>query len=247
MKKPLHPWNIISILNPKLDNEVLGLESLYQRPASEGDTPAENLVLMVSKLIHMSKMLSIYVTTDDTSTVESCQRLAEEIHLHEKLATTGLYDLAPDMSKNLFKMVFPLPSRMERISLNFKNILNSWHIKTAEGIPVSDEAQEELVQIFLVVIDMLENLRDALLTPDKFILEQIMEQRQKLTRLLEDARGAKWERLQARMCLPQRASIYVGVLDSFRNVNEYITRMCDSVLFLILESEAAALAKKTDP
>ncbi len=246
MQKKLNSWNTLHVFSPKLDKEFNGLEYLYKRPASACDTPAENLVLMASKLIHMSKMLSICITRDDTKTIGVCQRLAEEIHLHEELATAGLYELAPDMGRDIFKMVVRFPSRMERISLNFNNILNSWRVKTTEGIPVSDKAQEELTHIFEVVIDMLESLRDVLIMSDKFMLEHIKTQGQKLTKLVEDARRANWERLEGRICRPQRASVYVEVLDSFRNVNEYVSRMYESLLYLLLESEGAVHAEKTD-
>jgi len=246
MQKKLNSWNSLYAFSPKLNREINGLEYLYKRPASECDTPAENLVLMASKLIHMSKMLSMYITCEDTTVIDVCQRLAKEIHLHEELATAGLYDLATDMGKDLFKMVVRFPSRMERISLNFNSILSSWHVKTAEGIPVSDKAQEELSGIFEVVTDMLESLRDVLIMSDKFMLEHMKAQGQKLTKLVEDARHANWDRLEARICRPQRASVFVEVLDSFKNINEYVSRMYESLLYLILESEGATRAENSD-
>lgn len=243
---PPNPWYFIGVLNPKIDGRVDGLEYLHERPASERDTPAENLMLMVSKLIHMSKMLSIYMTTDDGPTAQLCLQLADEIHLHEELATARIYDLEPDMSKGIFKIVLPFPSRLERISLSFKNILSSWRIKTTEGIPISDQAQEELAQILQVVVEILESLRDVLLTPDKFMLEQMRFQGEKLKQLVDGARLANWERLQARVCRPQRASVYLDVLDSLKNVNEYAGRMYDSLRHLLLELESSTHGEEND-
>ncbi len=232
MEKRLDSWNMLHAFSRALNKEVNALEYLYKRPASEGDTPVENLILMVSKLIHMSKMLSVYVTSGNTATIGDCLRLAEEIHLHEKLATAALYEEAQDMGKDVFKVVVRFPSRIERISISFRNILNSWQIKTMEGIPVSDEAQEELAYIFEVVIDMVESLRDFLTISDKFMLEHIKSQSQKLTEIVKDARSANWDRLETGICRPQRASVFAEVIDSFENVNEYLSRMYDSLLYL---------------
>lgn len=232
MKGQRYFWNVLRVVSRKLDAEVRNLEDLFNMPVSEADTPEEHLVLMISKVIHMTERLSICMKTNDGSIIESCQSLAEEIRRHERLATSGLVEQASFMGKHMFKTVVRFPSRVERIAIMFGNISDCCRIKSVEGIHFSDKAQEELSVIFEVVLEMLKKLRDILVIHNKFLLGQIKFDRHRLEHLVEEARLANWERLEAGICPPPSASVYVEILDCFRNVNEYIARMSQNLLDL---------------
>jgi Na+/phosphate symporter len=230
MKGQRYFWNVLRVVSRKLDKEVRNLEDLYNMPVSEADAPEEHLVLMISKVIHMTEKLSTCINTNDGSIIESCQRLAEEIRRHERLATAGLVEQASFMGKHMFKIVVRFPSRMERIAIMLGNILDCCRIKTSEGIHFSHKAQEEISVIFEVALDMLKKLRDTLVIHNKFLLGQIKFDRHRLEHLVEDARLANWERMEAGICPPPSASVYVEILDCFRNVNEYVAKMSESLL-----------------
>jgi Na+/phosphate symporter len=136
------------------------------------------------------------------------------------------------MGKHMFKIVVRFPSRMERIAIMLGNILDCCRIKTVEGIYFSHKAQDELSMIFEAALDMLKKLRDTLVIHNKFLLGQIKFDRHRLEHLVEDARLANWERMEAGICPPPSASVYVEILDCFRNVNEYIARMSQNLLDL---------------
>jgi Na+/phosphate symporter len=232
MKQRPHFWNVLRIVSPGQNEEVKALENLYTTPISEVDTPEQNLVLMISKLIYMIELLSVCVKTNKDSIIEQCQLLAGEIRRHERLATSGLVDQASVMGKTVFKIAVRFPSRIERIAIMLGNILDCCRIKAAERGKFSDEAQEELSEIFQVASGMLRKLRDTLVVPNRFLLGQIRFDGQKLEHLVEDARLANWERMEARVCHPHRASIYVEILDSFKYVNEYMAKMSENLLDL---------------
>jgi Na+/phosphate symporter len=225
-------WNVLRIVSPRQDDEVKALENLYATPVSEADTPEQNLVLMISKLIYMIELLSICMKTNQGPMMDSCQLLAEEIRRHERLATAGLVGKASVMGKHVFKIAVRFPSRIERIAIMLRNILDCCRIKANERGQFSDEAQEELSGIFQVASGMLRKLRDTLVVPNRFLLGQIRFDGQRLDHLIEDARLANWERMEARACLPHRASIYVEILDSFRHMNEYMAKMSGNLLDL---------------
>src|SRR5208283_951683 len=134
MKGQRHFWNVLRVVSRKLDKEVRHLEDLYSMPVSEADTPEEQLVLMISKIIYMTESLSICMKTNDGSIIESCQLLATEIRGHERLATSGLVEQASFMGKYMFKIVVRFPGRMERVAIMLGNILDCCCIKTAKGI-----------------------------------------------------------------------------------------------------------------
>ncbi|MGO9568354.1 MAG: hypothetical protein ACLP5H_12505 [Desulfomonilaceae bacterium] len=232
MKGQRYFWNVLRVVSRKLDKEVRHLEDLYNMPVSEADTPEEHLVLMISKVIHMAERLSTCVKTNDSSIIESCHSLSEEIRRHERLATSGLVEQASIMGKHLFKLAVRLPSRMDRIAIMLRNILDCCRIKSIEDLHFSDKAQEELSEIFEVVLNMLKKLRDTIVIHNKFLLGQIKFDRHRLEHLVEEARLTNWERLEAGICVPPSASVYVEILDCFRGVNEYIGKISKSLLDL---------------
>lgn len=232
MSEQRYFWNLLRVVSPKPDDEVKRLEDLYQTHVSEADTPEENLILMISKIIYVAEMLATCVRTDNASDIVSCQRLIGEIRRHERLATSSLVEQAPNLGNYIFKIVMRFPSRMERIAISLHNIVDCCSTKAAEGFQFSEEAQDELSEIFTVTVDMLKKLRDTLVVPNKFLLGQIKFDGRRLEHLVEGARLANWERMEARVCRPQEASVYVEMLDCLRSVNEYIGKMSESLFDL---------------
>jgi Na+/phosphate symporter len=225
-------WNVLRVVSRKTNTEIRNLEDLYEMPLRQVDTPEEHLVLMTTKLIHMTERLSTCMKTNDRSIMDSCQQLAEEIRKHERLATSGLFEQAASMGKQMFKIVVRFPSRMERIAIMLDNILDCFRIKHAEGLRFNDEAQEMFLAIFEAALIMLKKLRDALVVPNKFLLGSVKHDGKRFEHLVEEARLANWERMEAGICSPASASVYVEILDCFRNVNEYIDRTSQALLDL---------------
>jgi hypothetical protein len=116
MKNKPYSWDVFRVVSTKRDGEFSCLEDLYNMPVSGSDTPEQNLLMMISKLVHMTESLCDYMETKDASTFGSCQALIQEIHRHERLATAGVIDQGSLMGKSVFKIVIRFPSRMERIA-----------------------------------------------------------------------------------------------------------------------------------
>lgn len=228
--------NPFRILSPKLDHEAARLHDLHTMPVSDSVTPEEGMLIMLSKLIEMSKILSKAIAIAEPEQIASCERLADEVHQQEEMVTKNLLASSTAIGHNLFKIVVRFPGRLERIGDMFQNILTCAQIKQRDGIPFSDKAYGELNQIFGLVLEMLTDVRDALVVRNQRLIEHIKSQRQKLGEVLHEARFAHWERLEKGYCAPQASSLYLDILDSFAAVNEYILKMCDS----LLEVDAAA-------
>jgi Na+/phosphate symporter len=83
-----------------------------------------------------------------------------------------------------------------------------------------------------MLLDMMNNLRDAFRTPNKLLLESIISQGRQLTEMLEDSRLAHWERMEAGFCSPRASSVFLEVLDSMKLMNEYVQKMCNTLIEL---------------
>jgi len=254
MKDRRWVWNPFRMISPKLHSEIGGIEESHEIPVSESHRPDEALRIMISKLIVMTKILSTWFAGESPAKLEECERLADEIHSDELkgkdlknfllvcerladeirrdegVATSVIVGHSSAIGQNIFRIVVRFPSRVERIGHMCKNILNCCRIKAKQGIPFSDKALAELSGLFALELDMLTNLRDCLVVPNKILLQRIKEQGQELAQLVEDARFAHWTRLEAGFCSPSASSIYLEILDSFKFINEYINKMDQSLI-----------------
>ena len=229
--------NPFRILSPKLDSEADRFQELHEVQVSESHTPEEGFLIMISKLVEMSKILSKSFAAPDQERLSQCDRLAEEIHKWEGVITKNLMAAQSIIGHNVFKLVVRFPVRLERIGDMFQNILICARIKAREGIPFSDKALAELDAIFKILLEMLTNVRDAIVIRNSVLLGHIKTQRETLAQMLLDARFAHWERVEAGFCSPIASPIYLDILDSLTATNEYLGKICESLLALADEGE----------
>ncbi|MCX5861524.1 MAG: hypothetical protein WCG29_11135 [Desulfomonile sp.] len=239
MRDQRYIWNPFRMISPKLNAEVGRIDELHTATVSETRSPEESLLVMVGKLIEVTRILSVCFVGEDPAKLKECERLAQEVHAEERTATSGLVGSSSAIGQNAFKIIVRFPSRIERIGMMFENILNCCRIKISEGVPFSDKALVELSAIFSVITDLLVNLRDSLVIPNRVILKHIQSQGRKLSQLVEDAQFSHWERLEAEYCSPAASSIYLGILDSFKTINQYVANMTESLMSLVEPTEKA--------
>ena len=121
-----------------------------------------------------------------------------------------------------------------------ESILNCCRAKARFGIPFSEKAYWELDQLFQVLTEMMINLRDAFITPNKVVLDRIVSDGKKLSDMLEDFKVAHWMRLEAGFCTVEGSSMYRDMLDSIKSINEYMVKMSKTLLDCDQNSSLAA-------
>lgn len=213
-----------------MDSEAAKLQDLHKMPVSESVSPEEGLLIMMSKLIEMSKILSRAVVNAESEQIAACEALAQDVHKQEEMVTKDLVASSASIGHNLFRIIVRFPGRLERIGDMFQSILTCCRIKQRDGIPFSDKVYGDLAQIFTLLVEILTNVRDSLIVRNKALLDLIVAHRKQLAQLLLDARFAHWDRLEAGFCAPSASSIYLDILDSLTAANEYVAKMCDSLI-----------------
>ncbi len=241
-------WNPLRIMSSRLHSEIGGEENLYEMPVSEDYSPEEHLVLMISKLIEMAKALPVCVKTGDPAKIQICERLGGEVHRHEKLATSALVKSPASKTQNVFRIVVRFPGYVGRIGIMLENVVNCSRTKIEHKVPFSKGSQAEVSTISSLLQDMLENLRDVLVIPNKILLQYIRSQGNELAEIVEDARSSHWERLEAGLCTAHASLLYLEILDSFGGVGEYANKMCDGITVLAETTpEFAQDVEKSEP
>jgi phosphate:Na+ symporter len=228
MKEPRVFVNPLRILSLRLDREAVRLDD--RRTAPQEVSFEESLITTAGKIMDIIRLISKCIVTGDTSEMDRGAALAEDVHQQEKMLTKTL--LSSGVRGELFKGLVRFPSRLERIGDTLETILRCCRIKAREGISFSDKAEEELGQLFAMLLEMMNNVRDAFRTPNKLFLESIISQGRQLTGMLGDSRLAHWERMEAGFCSPRASSVFLEVLDSMKLMNEYIQKMCNTLIEL---------------
>ncbi len=223
----VNPFRMIS---PKLDFEALRLGELHEKPFSESVALQEGLLIMISKILEMTRLLSKAVVSGSLAQMDACEPLARGVHEQEKVLTRAL--ISAEVKTVRLSDVIRFPYRLERVGDLLENILKCCRIKSRDGIPFGDKAHAELDQLFALLVDMFVNLRDAFVTTNKYLVDRILADGRNLSLALQDARLAHWERLERGFSAPQASSLYLDILDSITAINEYIAKMCDRLVVL---------------
>jgi Na+/phosphate symporter len=233
----VNPFRMIS---PKLDSEALRLEEFHEKPFSETVALQEGLLIMVSKAIEMTRLLSKAVVSGSQAQMNKCEALAKDVHEQEKVLTKNL--LSSEVKTVRLSDLIRFPYRLERVGDLLESILRCCRVKARDGIPFGDKAHAELDQLLALLVDMLVNLRDAFVTTNRFLVARILTDGQNLSQALQDVRLAHWERLERGFGAPQASSLFLDILDSITGINEYIAKMCDRLVVLAeaMEEEEAA-------
>jgi Na+/phosphate symporter len=230
MKNDFSGSNPFRILGPKSDTEALDLEKLYEKPFSISFSLEEGVLIMISKIIRITQILSECLYTCESSALNQCESLAKDVHNQEKALTRIV--VASDASPELRTGLIRFPYRLERIGDMLENILNCCRTKARDGIPFSDLAHSELDRLFDMLIEMMNNLRKAFKEPKTNLLEVVVSDGEKLNDMFENFKEAHWERLEAGTGAAEASSVYRDILDSIKTVGDYLVKMSVSLLEL---------------
>lgn len=234
-------FNPFRMLSPKLDSESVRLDELYKAPVSEAISLEHGLLTMISKLIEITRLLHKSLFSGSSSQMDDCERMAQEVHEQERILTTTVFSSGAKGA--LFKGTIRFPYRLERVGDLLESILKCSRVKARDGIPFSDKAHGELDHIFGLLGQMLTNLRDAFITPNKTLLESTLVDTKKMYQMLADARVGHWERMEAGYCAVAAGPVFLDILDSVKSTNEYIEKMSRTLLEL-RETAAAESGEK---
>ena len=219
-----------SSLTPKLDKASLKLEDLHEKPVSATVSLQEGLLIMISKLIKMTEMLSRCIHSVSDLEFNDCYILAKEAHMLEKTLTKQI--LESGVTSDQLETLLRFPLRLERIGDMLESVLNCCRIRSEDNLPLSDCAHEELDRLFASVIEMMIGARDAFIEVDRHAVEKILSESKELGRMVADSRLAHWDRVETGVCAYQASSLYLDILDSLETVKRYLERICVSLLEL---------------
>ncbi len=98
---------------------------------------------------------------------------------------------------------------------------------------VQRQGYEEIKQLFADTIDVMNNFRDTLLAPNKYLLQHVISQLADLDQKCQDWQLAHVDRLLNGTASPHSTSLYLDMTDSTQNVIRHIKDMAERMLTLM--------------
>jgi len=231
-------FNPLRMLSPKLDTEAIEIEALYQSPVSESMTLEEGLLVMLSKLIEMTKLLKHSFSKVSDETLTAASDLGNEVHAIEKILTEGLACTLTEPPE-ICRLVIMFPVHLERMGDFLESIANCCKIRCRDGVPFTDKVVAEVDGMFGALLDIMNNFRDALIRPNKVILEYVVTESNNLDHVCQDLQLSHVERLLSGSTAPRSSSLYLDIIESTQSVNRHVKSMAQEMLTLVTNHRAS--------
>lgn len=219
------PLRSLGSRNNTKDFEV---ETLHRKPVSNSVGLEEGLMLMMSKLIEMTRLLGQCFSGSSGADPETCSGLAEEVREQSRILTKALVSMR--VGENVIDSFMRLPIRLERVGHMLENFLECYRAKRRTEITFTDKARKEQEQLFVVLLDILTNFRDALENPSREGLLAVLFQGKRLQEMVQQFAGAHWKRVKSGACLAEASSMWCEILDSAKWANEYLMEGASTLL-----------------
>jgi Na+/phosphate symporter len=157
--------------------------------------------------------------------------LGRDIHLREKRLTDHVamqLREAPWVLGSAEHLAF-LPAALERIGDSAEALARCVRSTHRDGVPFSERAVTEVSTLFSRGMDLLGAITGAIRTGDWAGIERVRESAEAFHALCDAAAANHHERLLDGVCTPRASSMFLAMLDNFREIGRYVRRMAAAV------------------
>jgi Na+/phosphate symporter len=153
--------------------------------------------------------------------------LGRDLHLREKRLTDHVAMQLREYPWSLGSaehLAF-LPAALERVGDSVEALARCIQGIHREGIPFSERAISELKDLFSRGLDLLEGIGAAIRVGDATSFAHIRRSGEDLQKLSDQVALSHQERLLRGVCAPRASSLFLAMLDNFREIERYTRRM----------------------
>lgn len=118
-----------------------------------------------------------------------------------------------------------LPAALERIGDSVEALARCTQSIHREGIPFSDRALQEVLALFSRSAALVDGIAAAIRTGERAGLSRVREAGEQFQGLCDQASAGHQERLLRGICASRASSVFLAMLDYFREIERYTRRM----------------------
>jgi Na+/phosphate symporter len=173
--------------------------------------------------------------------VDRVASLGRDLHLREKRLTDHVAMQLREMPWSLgpFERLAFLPAALERIGDSIELLVRCIGGMHRDGVPFSEKALIETLTLFDRGACMLGEVSAALRAGDRSAILRIQADGALFQGLCEEAALHHQERVIQGVCTPRASSVFLAMLDDFREIERYIRRMSVDIEKALPETGAA--------
>jgi len=112
---------------------------------------------------------------------------------------------------------------LERIGDNIEFLVRATQTMVREGVPFTERAMREINALFEKAIELMECVRDAVLTRNRVLVAHVLAEGQRYERIADEYALAHQQRLIEGVCMARASSVYLALLDYLKGI-EWHTR-----------------------
>jgi Na+/phosphate symporter len=154
--------------------------------------------------------------------------LGRDLHLREKRLTDHVAMQLREYPWSLGAaehMAF-LPAALERLGDSVEGLARCVQSIHRDGIPFSERAFQEVMGLFNQADDLIREVMTAIRAGERERLSRIRRDGEHFQTLTDQAAQGHQERLLRGICASQASSVFLAMLDNFREIERYVRRMC---------------------
>jgi Na+/phosphate symporter len=159
--------------------------------------------------------------------LEQVATLGRDLHLREKRLTDHVAMQLREYPWSLgtAEHLAFLPGALERIGDSVEALARCVQSIHRDGIPFSERAFSEIMTLFSRSAELVEEVAAAIRTGDRAHLTRVREEGERFQTLSDEAALGHQERLLQGVCVARASSIFLAMLDYFREIERYTRRM----------------------
>jgi len=159
--------------------------------------------------------------------LEQVAALGRDLHLREKRLTDHVAMQLREYPWSLgtAEHLAFLPGALERVGDSVEALARCVQSIHRDGIPFSERAFSEIIALFSRAADLVGGVAAAIRTGDRAHLTRVREDGERFQALSDEAALGHQERLIRGECVPRASSIFLAMLDYFREIERYSRRM----------------------
>ena len=197
-------------------------------------TAAEFEAALAQTCAHLVEMLRLCrdaFIRMDAKPLERLKALAEEVHLREKRLTqhvTIQLREAPFSLGTAEQLKFA-PAALERVGDAVEALARCAGRRILEDLIFSEAAIQEIRALFDGVTDVVETVGAAMTTRNHVLIRHLREDGARVQGQTHSYEAAHQERLMSGVCPSHSSSLYLAMLDGFREIERYTRRLADAL------------------
>ena len=205
-------------------------------PAELIERARKQIQSMCQQNVQMLTLTARAFATQRTTTLESANNLGRDIHQLEKALTEMIVKHLAGEERTLEanKEILFIPMHLERVGDNIEFLIRAVHTMIKAGMPFTERAMGEVNTLFRKAIELLECVRDTVLTKNKILMQHIVDEGKEFDSRVDEFALLHQQRMIEGVCVPKASSLYLAILDYLKGIESH----CRQIGLKLLDQNA---------